>query len=444
MRRATIAVSVLCIVLMLVAPTEPVAEAAARQGNQGLQGGWSVDDGGRVNFLHSASQQFSIMRDAGAGWVRVHFRLGACFATWSPQAPACGTADGATALAVYDLVVENALANNLKVVGLFSQESWRGTQADWTANNAENNPTNDPSRTGDNAYVRAFAEQAVRPIVARYQGKVAQWEVWNEPNAYESLDGAGNPVGGTFLYPSNFAWLLKRAHVEVRAAGGAVISGGLLGHDQDVHTAVIVENGRPRRAALRGTLKDTRLERGRRTPVRPGVVAEPAAAAAASCETVPTGADYLCSTYDAGIATAGWAAYKAQAGSYPLDQVGQHVYIDQGAATTSRELETYLAEVRNAYLRSEGSATAKKTYVTEFGWETTGSLTPQLQAQNLQVAFTTFKGTRYVGRAFWFNVQDIAEGDLWWGLVRSDYDARSPNPALRKPSFAAFQKYATY
>src|SRR6185436_2001255 len=139
MRRASIAVSVLCIVLTLVAPADPVAEAAARQGNQGLQGGWSIDDGGRVNFLHAASQQFPIMRDASAGWVRVHFRLGACFATWGPQAPACGTADGATALDVYDAVVQNALASNLKVVGLFSQESWRGTQADWTANNAENN-----------------------------------------------------------------------------------------------------------------------------------------------------------------------------------------------------------------------------------------------------------------------------------------------------------------
>src|SRR5688572_4875108 len=110
MTRAPIAASVLCIVLMLAGPTGPVAEAAVRQGNQGLQGGWSVDDGGRVNFLHSASQQFPIMRDAGAGWVRVHFRLGACLSTWGPQPPACGTADGASALAVYDLVVQNALA----------------------------------------------------------------------------------------------------------------------------------------------------------------------------------------------------------------------------------------------------------------------------------------------------------------------------------------------
>ena len=100
MRRASTAMSMLCIVLILVAPADPVAEAAVRQGNQGLQGGWSIDDGGRVNFLHAASQQFPIMRDAGAGWVRVHFRLGACFAMWGPQAPACGTADGATALEV--------------------------------------------------------------------------------------------------------------------------------------------------------------------------------------------------------------------------------------------------------------------------------------------------------------------------------------------------------
>ena len=71
-------------------------------------------------------------------------------------------------------------------------------------------------------------------------------------------------------------------------------------------------------------------------------------------------------------------------------------------------------------------------------------MTHQLRAQNLQTAFAAFKSTRYVGRAFWFNVQDIAEDapdGLWSGPVVSGHDARSPDPALRRPSFAAFQKH---
>ena len=46
----------------------------------------------------------------------------------------------------------------------------------------------------------------------------------------------------------------------------------------------------------------------------------------------------------------------------------------------------------------------------------------------------------------WENVQDIEEAspDVLFGLVQSGYDARSPIPSLKKPSFAAYQKYAAY
>ena len=230
-----IALAFICAAVVLLTPaslaTTP-ALAQVAQGNQGLQGGWAVDDSGRVRFFHSSSDQFPIMRDAGAGWVRINFRLGACFSSWTTTTTCAGT-DGATALAVYDKVVDNARSSNLKILGLFSNESWPGSQAQWTANNAENNPTNSTTRTGDNAYVKAFSEQAVRVVVDRYKGKISQWEIWNEPNAWTYLDPQGNPAGGSFLYPSNFAWLLKRSHTQVKAVqpGGTVIAGGIFGHD---------------------------------------------------------------------------------------------------------------------------------------------------------------------------------------------------------------------
>jgi hypothetical protein len=53
----------------------PVSSAA--QGHQGLQGGWAVDDSGHVNFVHSVMSELPLIQQAGAGAVRVNFRLGA-------------------------------------------------------------------------------------------------------------------------------------------------------------------------------------------------------------------------------------------------------------------------------------------------------------------------------------------------------------------------------
>ena len=202
------------------------------------------------------------------------------------------------------------------------------------------------------------------------------------------------------------------------------------------------ENGRRGQVTLRGTLRGTRLERGRGRPAAPDD--DPAVATAAvGCESVPSGADYLCSTYDMGISKAGWNTYKSQKGTYPLDQIGQHIYVDVASATTSSKLATHLQEIRNAYVRSEGAGTAKKIHVTEIGWETEDpSMTPELQAQNLRTAFETFKATRYVGRAFWFLVQDIWESGLYYGLVVDDYSLT--NKASQKPAFTAYQTYARY
>ena len=48
----------------------PVASAPVTQGDQGLDGGWSIDDSGNVDFVHSLSSSLGTAHDAGAGWVR--------------------------------------------------------------------------------------------------------------------------------------------------------------------------------------------------------------------------------------------------------------------------------------------------------------------------------------------------------------------------------------
>src|SRR5438067_12548030 len=73
----------LCLVLVTTWTMEPtLTRAQITQGNQGTQGGWAVNDQGQTLFAHALSTQFVDMKDAGAGWVRINFRLGSCFKDW--------------------------------------------------------------------------------------------------------------------------------------------------------------------------------------------------------------------------------------------------------------------------------------------------------------------------------------------------------------------------
>src|SRR4051812_25373000 len=101
------------------------------------------------------------------------------------------------------------------------------------------------------------------------------------------------------------------------------------------------------------------------------------------------------------------------------------MYIDQGGVTTSSKVTNYLQDVRNAYIAFAGMATLKRTQVTEFGWPAEpnssnyGSAAAN-QAQNVQTAYTTFRSTSFVTRADYFTVQDVPEGDVFYGLIQGD------------------------
>src|SRR4051794_8343864 len=148
------------------------AQAGAGPGRHGLQGGWAVDDIGHINFVHSLSLQLGFMQQAGAGWVRIHFRLGACFDDWESPTYVCPDADAETALGIYDQVVDKAHAANLHVLGLITNESSRGDQAEWVAGNAERQGGN-----GDNAYVRRYARDVAGVLARHFADRVTVWEV---------------------------------------------------------------------------------------------------------------------------------------------------------------------------------------------------------------------------------------------------------------------------
>ncbi|MCC7371185.1 MAG: hypothetical protein IT306_22405 [Chloroflexi bacterium] len=358
--------------------------ARADDEHQGLQAGWAVDDQGNVNFTSSFSLQNRYMHEAEASWIRLNFRLGACFTDWIT--PGC---NGRTALQTYDEVVSIAHDHGFQVLGLIGHEAWRGEQAEWTANNAEHAGGN-----GDNPYLRRFADDAATVLAAHFDDRIRAWEVWNEPNAWTEQDERGRPRGGSFIFPSNFAWALTHAHAAIKAVqpDAIIISGGLFGHD----------------------LGDAALLFAR-----------------TACPTgVNSGADYLCATYEMGLQHAGW-----QPGRFPFDHVGQHLYIDGGSLTSEEKLRFYLDDVRDAYLQYEGAETTKTTHITEFGWSTK-DLSQELQAENLVLAFDTFRQVEYVARAYWFHAQDVPEAGLFYGLADS--------AGKQKRAFAAYQTATDY
>jgi hypothetical protein len=153
---------------------------------------------------------------------------------------------------------------------------------------------------------------------------------------------------------------------------------------------------------------------------------------------VPSGADYLCNSYRMGQQKAGW-----KSGAFPLDAIGQHLYIDQGGLTSASKITTYLQDVRSAYAAFEGTATVKRTQVTEFGWvadprnTATYPTAADNQAKNVQTAYGTFRSTGFVSRADYFAAQDVPEGNVFYGLVQGD-------GTTYKPAFATYQVAAAY
>jgi hypothetical protein len=432
------------LVLGLVISAQVIAGSAtgvvAAQGNQGLQDGWAIDDDGKVSGgLHLlVDGQFDYMVAAGAGWARINFRLGNCFSDWTtPVAQSAvdsGVCEastlGRTATDQYVQVVQASRRRGLRVLGLLSNETVRGDQSDWTAFNVEHNPRAD----GTNDYIQRFAATA-GVLASRFSDgnqRVDEWEIWNEPNAWSDNPSPGVYTGSSFVYPSNFAQLLQRSYDAVKrvSPGSQVVSGGLFGHDQGGATTVTAQsNGTMQRIVRRGIVPQT-------APAASNAAAQ--ARASSTCTSmVPSGADYLCQTYQMGIAKARW-----NRSSGPFDQIGQHLYVDQGGPTSAGKISRYLQDVRQTYLAFEGRTTGKRTEITEFGWNTY-NLSPletaeAVQADNLRIAYVNFRGTSYVRRAFWFRTQDLPwDGH---GLMGFEWDG----PAQPKPAMMAYQQTAVF
>ncbi len=293
------------------------------------------------------------------------------FANWTET-----TTFGYSALSLYDQIVADARSHDLKVLGELSNESWHGTEPQWQENSAEIG-----GGKGDNQYIQHFAQNAAVVLAQRYVGQIDEWEVWNEPSQ-----------PSTYMYPSNFAQLLAQVYTKTKATGATSIrfvSGGITSF-QDPNGNITPET---------------------------------------------SGADYLRQVYVQGKQVAGWETIKTQFGSYPLDSIGQHIYINGFADSMSTNIRVALQLLRDAYVESEGGNTTKQTIITEFGWAT-GIISEELQASCIQTAYTTFKTIAYMRQAYWFFLRDEPAPGLYFGLLRAD--------SSEKPAWKAYQIYATY
>lgn len=328
-------------------------------GPYGTDNGWAIDNNGNPYLTSAMASQLS---QAETGWIRIEMRLIPGHTNWD-----------SAMLGYYDTVVNNARNAGLQVLLLIDGGSWPGNQTDWEQNAYE--VIN--SLNGDNPYVEGFATNAVVPIVQHFRNRVKFFELWNEPNAWTSSYG----VGGTFMYPSNYGWLLARSWEAIHKTYGyndvTLFFGGVFGHN------------------IGGTTNYS-----------------------------SAGAQYVDDTYSTGISTSkggSFAYIHSKYGAYPLDGIGQHIYLDTGSALHTNYFRSYEDWVRQAYTKYEGTSTTKKTFITEFGWQTptSGNPSQSLQDSNLVAAFTIIQGTPYVQLAIWFQFQDNPAGGLYYGVLTS-------------------------
>lgn len=266
----------------------------------------------------------------------------------------------AAQLNLYDHVIANARGAGLEVLGLWSNESVAGGQAAWN---------DDADLNGRNAYVDNFASTAAF-LADRYRDDIRQWEVWNEPNAWTNPNHASDPqnAGGTYMLPRVYAELQSQTfrsldNAGLIANGLSLVSGGLLAHD------------------IGGSFS--------------------------------TAMDYMQQVY---ARDAVWDSLSADTGRrYPWNEFGYHFYLNQGEPVSPSELGAYFNNVRSGKT-AQGDFTP--ITVTEFGWQTVGTNTEQLQRDNMAGAYDFLEAQSDVARTFWYQWEDEPGGG--WGIVHGN------------------------
>ena len=219
---------------------------------------------------------------------------------------------------------------------------------------------------------------------ARYKGRIAAWEVWNEPDAAEFWHGS--PPS-----PAAYAALLKPAYAAVKDAdpGALVYAGPLTGNDY------------------------------------PFVQGLYDAGAGGSFDGVAVHTDTACSI------TPPDSYYRDDAG-----RVGQFSFL--GFREVHAVMDANGDGAKPIVMSELGwSATGTRCARGAYAGQKAAGVTEAQQAANLKLAYHCLAGYPYVSAAMWFSMKDYGQADNElnrYGLLRFDFSQR--------PAFAALSDIA--
>jgi hypothetical protein len=157
-------------------------------------------------------RDLSLAKNAGFNWVKQRM-------DWDALSPDEQGQMKAEVLAKYDFIVDAAAAQGLKLIArIGSPPAWaaslKKTIVSYTKTAPANPPPDDLSETGPLA-------NFLYGLASRYKGRVAGWQIWNEPNLYREW--------GKTPSPAEYARLLKTASHVIKIAdpNALVISAGM-------------------------------------------------------------------------------------------------------------------------------------------------------------------------------------------------------------------------
>jgi len=309
------------------------------------------------------------MKATGAQWVRVNFILG----PWT--APDDTTRRGPESLTwyeTYDRIVDGYISRGVQVYGLIGAETVQNAARD---------------RLNTEGFVTDLTANAEK-IIGHYLGRVAVYEIFNEPNDW---------AGGTSSQVEPY-WLAR--------------------YMESVYRAVKIDNGHASLPAWQAITLVT-------GPV--------------FTHDLDTGGPYLSQVFYAGTTQLAWETIKQQTGTYPFDGIGFHAYVKQGYEPNNevtQYLQRNLDAVWSAVTALEGATTSKKIYISEFGWNSFYT-NETVQASKMDTAFDLFETDIRVAQAHWFTLTDWGDND--WGIYRQEPYIE----ANRKEAYAVFLAHAT-
>jgi hypothetical protein len=280
---------------------------------------------------------------------------------------------GRTWFQTYDTIVDGLLAKGLGVYALVGAEA---TSRPDPGNRFRQATPNPDAEDWLREYVANFAA-----IVAHFAGRIHIYESFNEPNDWHGGQSS-------WVHPYWFARMLRDLYQKIKIDDRRdviLVSGPLLTHD------------------LPGGGDD--------------------------------GTAYLDQTYRLGRQSHGWEAFQAANGTYPLDDIGYHLYVGLSPTAAPADIEAvitrYLNAIWSVITRYEGNLTEKGLHVSEYGW--TSDNGEAKQASNLQTAFRLLRDHPRVKTAAWFCLQDFPGQN--YGLYR----AGAFTASNRKQAYAAFK-----